>query len=57
VTGLGVTPHTVTERESIMSVHGFTVCDIFKRDAGLYRDKIVVVSEDQAVARMKNRRG
>ena len=32
-----------------MSVHSFTVYDMFKRNARVYRDKIAIVSEDQRV--------
>jgi long-chain acyl-CoA synthetase len=31
----------------MMSVHSFTVYDMFKRNARVYRDKIAIVSEDQ----------
>ena len=33
----------------MMSVHSFTVYDMFKRNARVYRDKIAIVSEDQRV--------
>jgi non-ribosomal peptide synthetase component E (peptide arylation enzyme) len=31
----------------MMSVHSFTVYDLFKRNSKFYRDKIAIVSEDQ----------
>jgi long-chain acyl-CoA synthetase len=34
----------------MMSVHSFTVYDMFKRNARVYRDKIAIVSEDQQMS-------
>jgi acyl-CoA synthetase (AMP-forming)/AMP-acid ligase II len=34
----------------MMSVHSFTVYDLFKRNAKLYRDRIAIVSEDQQMS-------
>jgi non-ribosomal peptide synthetase component E (peptide arylation enzyme) len=34
----------------MMSVHSFTVYDLFKRNSKFYRDKIAIVSEDQQIS-------
>jgi non-ribosomal peptide synthetase component E (peptide arylation enzyme) len=34
----------------MMSVHSFTVYDLFKRNSKFYRDKIAIVSEDQQMS-------
>jgi long-chain acyl-CoA synthetase len=48
-TGLATILHPALERKWIMSVHSFTVYDMFKRNARLYRDKTAIISEDQQI--------
>jgi acyl-CoA synthetase (AMP-forming)/AMP-acid ligase II len=48
-TGLATILYRALERKRMMSVHSFTVYDMFKRNARVYRDKIAIVSEDQSM--------
>jgi non-ribosomal peptide synthetase component E (peptide arylation enzyme) len=48
-TELATILHPALERNCTMSLHSFTMYDMFKRNARLYRDKTAIISEDQQI--------